>query len=72
MDPLQMLANAIVIQAAKDYRTALRHVRRKPDSKTARAEVSELERFFRSEWYRYLTNVNGEALMKKLKEETGV
>ena len=72
MEPLQMLANAIVIQAAKDYRAALRHIRRKPDSKVAQAEITELERFFRSEWYRCLTSVDGEALMKKLKEETGV
>ena len=69
MDPWQSLANAIVISAAKDYRTALRRLRRNPKNKTALSEIAELERFFRSDWYAMLTNVPGEALIRKLKEE---
>ena len=69
MDPWQSLANAIVISAAKDYRTALRRLRRNPKSKTAISEITDLERFFRSEWYAALTNVPGELLIQKLKEE---
>lgn len=69
MDPWQSLANAIVISAAKDYRADLRRLRRNPKSKTAISEITDLERFFRSEWYAALTNVPGELLIQKLKEE---
>ena len=69
MDPWHSLANAIVIQAAKDYRVALRRLRRNPNNKSALSEIVDLERFFRSEWYAALTNVPGELLIQKLKEE---
>ena len=69
MDPWQSLANAIVISSAKDYRAALRRLRRNPKSKTALSEIADLEWFFRSDWYAMLTNVPGETLIRKLKEE---
>ena len=69
MDPWHSLANAIVIQAAKDYRVALRRLRRNPNNKSALSEIVDLERFFRSEWYAALTNVPGELLIQTLKEE---
>lgn len=69
MAPWHSLANAIVIQAAKDYRVALRRLRRNPNNKSALSEIVDLERFFRSEWYAALTNVPGELLIQKLKEE---
>lgn len=61
------LANAIVRQAADDYRRALR-------GKGYRYYaydrlIREIERFFRSRWYRMLTHVNGEYLLEKLREE---
>ena len=68
MDPYQILANAIIIQAAKDYRVALRRLKRNPKNKEARAAAEEIERFFRSDYYRTMTNVDGEMLIKKLKE----
>ena len=69
LDPYQELANAIVIMAAKDYRHALRIQRRNPDSQAAKLKIDEIERFFRSDWYRLLTNVDGEMLINKLREE---
>ena len=69
LDPYQELANAIVIMAAKDYRHAFRIQRRNPDSQAAMIKIDEIERFFRSEWYRLLTDVDGEMLIKKLREE---
>ena len=48
MDPYQELANAIVMQAVKDYRTSLLHSKKRPDSKGYQIEVASLERFFRS------------------------
>ncbi len=69
LDPYQELANAIIVMAAKDYRHALRIQRRNPDSKAAQIKIDEIERFFRSEWYQVLTNVDGEMLMRRLREE---
>lgn len=67
--PYEDLANAIVLQAAKDYRKALKTLRVYPKSRSAKADKDELERFFRSQWYACLTPVDGELLIRKLQEE---
>ena len=69
MDPYEKLANGIVIQAAKDYRTALRKLKRNPRNQLAKAEADSIERFFRSDWYKCLTKVDGELVLRKLREE---
>ena len=69
MDAYEKLANAIIIQAAKDYRVAKRKLRRKPGNKDAKSEAESIERFFRSDWFRALTEVDGEMLIRKLNEE---
>jgi hypothetical protein len=69
IDELQKLANAIIIQAAKDYRTALRKLRRNPRNHLAQAEAESIEQFFRSDWYKCLTDVDGEMVIRKLREE---
>lgn len=51
MDFYTELANAIVIQAAKDYRKALKTLKRYPRYEPAKAVVAEVEEFFRSDWY---------------------
>ena len=69
-DPYEEIANAIVIQACNDYKNAYRrHLRRsgivdKPDY-----ELVALENFFRSDWYKILTSVDGEYLMERLRKE---
>lgn len=69
MDFYTELANAIVIQAAKDYRKALKTLKRYPRYEPAKAVVAEVEEFFRSEWYRTLTSVDAEMLMRKIRRE---
>lgn len=69
MDFYTELANAIVIQAAKDYRKALKTLKRYPRYEPAKAVVAEVEEFFRSEWYRTLTSVDADMLMKKIRRE---
>ena len=69
LDPYQELANAIVVMAAKDYRHALRIQRRNPKSTAAQSQIDSLERFFRSDWYKVLTDVDGEMLIKRMREE---
>lgn len=69
MNPYENLANAIVIQAAKDYRAAKRKLKRNSTNQLAQAETVSIERFFRSNWYKCLTQIDGEMLIRKLREE---
>ena len=69
-DPNENLANAIIIQACKDFRRAYkRYLRRYRSSDKPDAELLELESFFRSDWYKTLTSVDGEYLMDRIKKE---
>ena len=63
------LANAIIIQAAKDYKKALRRLKKFPRDKEVRHTKRDCERFFRSGWFERLTDLNGEVLIRKLNEE---
>lgn len=69
MDSYEKLANAIVLQAAKDYRTALKRVARRPKDRDGLATKNECERFFRSSWFGILTGIDPEMLMRKLQME---
>jgi len=64
---LENLANAIVIRASNDYRHALRILKRYPESKKAYAEKQEIEEFFHSGWFKLLTKVDPDYLLKRLK-----
>jgi hypothetical protein len=68
-DPYENLANAVILQAVRDYRTALKALRMNPRNKAAQTEKESVERFFRSQWYQALTTVDGEMLIRKLNEE---
>ena len=63
------LANAIILQAVKDYRMALNSLKANPRNRTAQADKTEIERFFRSQWYSALTSVDGEMLIRSLQKE---
>lgn len=58
MNPYEELANAIVLQAVKDYRLT-----------DDEAELGEIERFFRSGWFGVLSKVDPEYLIRKLRKE---
>lgn len=63
------LANAIVLQAVKDYRRALRQLRQNPKNRIAMDNAMECERFFEGEWIQVLTSVDGQWLKNRLREE---
>ena len=63
------LANAIILQAVKDYRMALKSLKANPRTRTAMAGKDEIERFFRSDWFSVLTSVDGEMLIRSLQME---
>lgn len=58
IDPYEELANAIILQAVKDYR--LHRDKRK---------LAEIEQFFRSEWFYFLTDIDPEMLISRLRGE---
>ena len=58
MNPYEELANAIVLEAVKDYRLH-----------DDEQELSSIERFFRSVWFSTLTSINPEMLISKLRKE---
>lgn len=70
-DSYENLANAIVITAAKDYRDALRSLTRNKNNNNAKRMKEEVERFFNSDWYSVLTDLDGAFLMRKIQEEVG-
>ena len=67
-DPYENLANAVIAQAAEDYRLLLKRAKKNPANREALEEALQIERFFRSGWYQRLTNVDGEFLIRKLQE----
>ena len=67
----ESLALNIVVQAAKDYRKALRDLRKDPDDFDANENMDDCERFFRSVWCETIISVDPEILMKKLQKEAG-
>lgn len=69
MEPVERLANAIILQAVKDYRAALRALKKSPSSNTARSQKKALERFFRSDWYLLLTDLDGEMVIERIRKE---
>lgn len=72
MDQFEGLANAIIIQAAADYRLALKQLRQNPLFQPAIRMSCEVERFFRSDWFSILTRVNGIELLARLKTEVEI
>lgn len=70
VDPYVALANGIVLQACKDYRKYYRlHLRTYRIGDNPNEKLAELEKFFRSDWYKTLTSVDGEYVMKRIRED---
>ena len=69
MKSYQNLANAIITQAARDYKYALKHLKDPYKDSIEKRIIDECERFFRSDYFRVLTNLDGERLISMIKEE---
>ena len=55
------LANAIIVQACKDYRTAIRSF--------DIYEMKQIRHFFHSQWYNELTKVDGDYILKQIERQ---
>ena len=69
MNGYEALANAIIEQAAKDYKSARRMVKRFPNDEKARKRAREIEGFFHSRWFGVLSEADGPELLRRLREE---
>ena len=68
----ERLANAIIRQAVKDWKAAVRTLKRLPRSDKAKQVREDCESFFLSDWFTALTDVDGAVVLQKLKEEARV
>ena len=68
-DPYELLGNAIILQAVKDYRAAHRRIKHNAKSHIAIDEALLIEKFFRGQLYAVITNIDGEFLIDKLRKE---
>ena len=72
MSPYESLANAIILQAVEDYRKSRQTLSLYPYNRDARSEEQSITRFFRSGWFKVLTNLGPDVLIKRLNEEVAV
>lgn len=69
LDFYHKLANAIILQAVRDYRSALRRLKKDPDSRAAMEGLMSLEEFFYSDRFRMLTDIDPQYLVGRLRQE---
>ena len=69
MDSYRNLANGIIEQAAKDYRTAKKKLEREPENKKVLWEIKEIRKFFLSGWFKALSDADGNYILEKLDKE---
>lgn len=81
-NPWEELANAIITKATEDYRNLYRVLNPPPGGSTIREKsvphwedtdpqekIQRIEAFFHSAKFKVLTNIDGDWLIRKLKEE---
>ena len=69
MDAYEHLANAIILQAVRDWQRAMMRLRKRSTNPDAESIRLETERFFLSSWFGALTTMDGKELLRKLKED---
>lgn len=62
------LANAIILQAVKDYKRVLHRLGANPRNRDVMHEKERLERFFHSPWYEALTDLDADRLIEGVQE----
>ena len=69
VDPYENLANAIVLQAVKDYRDSKKKLKKHPNNEESKRIINDVTRFLLSDWITALTTVDGRLILKKLEME---
>lgn len=65
-DNYQALVDAIILKAVKDFGPAYRRLKMHPDDRKAQDTVREITKFFSSQYFEYLTSLDGPALLNRL------
>ena len=65
----EALANAIIVLAVKDFRPAYRRLKKYPNDGKAQSTVQEITKFFCSQYFESLTDLDGPALLHQLMRE---
>jgi hypothetical protein len=65
------LADAIILQAAEDYRRLTRRLNTHPDELDKASEIRRVERFLCSTWFGVLSELDGRRLLRDLKADVG-
>ena len=63
------LANAIIMQAVKDFRAAYKRKLRFSEDNKANKDIREITRFFCSQYFQILSDLDGPRLLKKIIEK---
>ena len=63
----ESLCLAIVEQSVRDYKKAL-EAERKCENRDSRRAIRELEVFFKSDWFKQLSNLDGRLLIKNVRK----
>ena len=71
ISPYQQLANAIVLQAARDYQSAIYILKRESDDYKMQSLKNEIERFVKSDYFAILTSIDGEEVLYRIRKEMG-
>lgn len=68
-DPYQALANAIIVTAAEDYKLLYEQSLVNPNNRSVRMKRTHLEKFFYSDLYQMLSDLDADYLLKRIREE---
>lgn len=68
-DGYEQLANAIIVQAVKDYRNSLKRLKKHPYCDVALTTKLDTEQFFHSVWFTALTDIDPDGLIRRLNTE---
>ena len=63
------LANAIILQAVKDFKPAYRRLKKHLNDRLAQDTVREITRFFCSDYFCALSDLDGPALLNRIMRE---
>ncbi len=63
------LANAIILQAVKDFKPAYRRLKKHPNDRLAQDTVREITKFFGSDFFCALSDLDGPALLNRIMRE---
>ena len=66
----RLLADAIIVQSANDYRKLLRKMAKRPHDLELKHDKTDIERFFSSDRFNILCDLDGRELMRRLQKPT--